>query len=83
MRKTLIGMAVGLLAAAAVSASANASRYCGFAAFEPNSDHVDGQIRATHLSCPRAIAVAVRWTVEGASTRPRRRHMHLSGREQG
>ena len=70
MRRTLIGIAVGLLAAAAVPAGANASRYCGFVVFEPNSDYVAGQIRATHLGCPRAIAVAVRWTVEGSASRP-------------
>lgn len=70
MRKVLIGITITLVALAVGPASANASKYCGSVTFEPNSDFTDGNIRAANIGCPRAIAVAVRWTVEGARTRP-------------
>ena len=70
MRRMLIGMAVSLVAGAALPAAASASKYCGSVTFEPNTDYTDGNIRATNLACPWAIAVAVRWTVEGTRTTP-------------
>ena len=69
MRKAVI-IVISVLALAAVPANASAGKLCGSVTFEPNSDYTDGNIRAQNIGCPRAIAVAVRWTVEGTKTTP-------------
>ena len=51
------------------AAHASAGKYCGYVVLEPDSDDVDGNIHA-NIQCDRAIAVAVRWSVEGSHARP-------------
>lgn len=59
-----------LVVLALAPAAAQASRYCGSVTFEPNTDYTDNNIRATGVSCPKAIDIAVRVTIEGSRVRP-------------